>query len=190
VYARDASGCLNRAVEPRAGGEHEHLTCVWEQDMTVNSPTIGSRGQASPNIDSRGPRFGAAITTVVLAVVVVTAGISHPFAGWLLFAQTLVFAIGALAGLRYAPYGLIFRHLVRPRLGPPSKTEPQAPPRFSQGVGMVFAGIGAIGFAAGVPVVGIVFAAFALAAAFLNAAFDFCLGCHMYLFIQRIRPAA
>ena len=93
--------------------------------MTVNSPTIGSRGQASPNIDSRGPRFGAAITTVVLAVVVVTAGISHPFAGWLLFAQTLVFAVGALAGLRYAPYGLVYRSLVRPRLGPPSKTEPE-----------------------------------------------------------------
>jgi Domain of unknown function (DUF4395) len=139
--------------------------------MTVNSPTIGSRGQASPNIDSRGPRFGAVITTVVLAVVVVTAGISHAFAGWLLFAQTLVFATGAVAGLRYAPYGIVFRHLVRPRLGPPAKTEPEAPPRFSQGVGMAFAG-------------------FALAAAFLNAAFDFCLGCHMYLFIQRIRPAA
>ena len=55
---------------------------------------------------------------------------------------------------------------------------------------MVFAGIGAIGFAVGLPVLGIVFAAFALAAAFLNAAFDFCRGCHMYLFIQRIRPAA
>src|ERR1700723_819917 len=157
--------------------------------MTVNSPTIGSRGQASPDIDSRGPRFGAAITTVVLAVVVVTAGISHPFAGWLLFAQTLVFAIGALAGLRSAPPGLFSRHRARPRLGPPSKTEPEAPPRFSQGVGMVFAGIGAIGFAAGVPVLGIVFAAFALAAAFLNAAFDYCLGCQMYLLIQRIRPA-
>jgi hypothetical protein len=157
--------------------------------MTVNSPTIGSRGQDSPAIDSRGPRFGAAITTVVLAVVLVTAGSWHAVAGWLLFAQTLVFAVGAVAGLRYAPYGLIFRHLVRPRLGPPAKTEPEAPPRFSQGVGMVFAGIGTIGFAAGLPVLGIVFAAFALAAAFLNAAFDFCLGCHMYLFIQRIRPA-
>ena len=55
---------------------------------------------------------------------------------------------------------------------------------------MVFAGIAAIGFAAGVPLLGIVFAAFALAAAFLNAAFDFCLGCQMYLFIQRIRPAS
>src|ERR1700735_3140820 len=106
-------------------------------------------------IDSRGPRFGAAIATVVRAVVLVTAGVSHAAAGWLLLAQTVVFAVGALAGLRYAPYGLIFRHLVRPRLGPPSKTEPEAPPRFSQGVGMVFAGIGTIGFAGGVARLGI-----------------------------------
>jgi hypothetical protein len=140
-------------------------------------------------IDSRGPRFGAVITTVVLAVVLVTAGVSRLAAGWILFAQTLVFAAGALAGLRYAPYGIIFRQLVRPRLGPPSRTEPEAPPRFSQGVGMVFAGVGTIGFAAGLPVLGVVFAAFALAAAFLNAAFDYCLGCQMYLLIQRIRPA-
>jgi hypothetical protein len=135
-------------------------------------------------VDSRGPRFSAAITTVVLAVVVVTGS------GWLLLAQTLVFAVGALAGLRYAPYGLIFRYLIRPRLGPPSKTEAEAPPRFAQGVGLVIAGIGAVGFAVGQPVVGITFAALALAAAFLNAAFDLCLGCHMYLLIQRIRPAA
>jgi hypothetical protein len=140
-------------------------------------------------IDSRGPRFGAAITTVVVAAVLVVSGVSHAAAGWLLLAQTLVFAVGAIAGLRYAPYGLIFRYLVRPRLGPPSKTEPEAPPRFSQAVGLVFTAIGAVGFAAGLPVLGVVFAAFALAAAFLNSAFDFCLGCHMYLFIQRMRPA-
>lgn len=135
-------------------------------------------------IDSRGPRFGAAITTVVLAVVVVTGS------GWLLLAQTLVFAVGALAGLRYAPYGLVYRSLIRPRLGPPAKTEAEGPPRFAQGVGLVIAGIGAIGFGVGEPVMGTVFAALALAAAFLNAAFDLCLGCHMYLLIQRIRPAA
>ena len=135
-------------------------------------------------IDSRGPRFSAGITTLVLAIVLLTQS------GWLLFAQTLVFAVGALAGLRYAPYGLLYRYLVRPRLGPPSRTEPEPPPRFAQGVGMVFAGIGSIGFAAGVTVLGMVFAALALAAAFLNVAFDYCLGCQMYLLIQRIRPAA
>ena len=136
------------------------------------------------NIDSRGQRFGAVITTVVLAAVLATSS------GWLLFAQTLVFAVGALAGLRYAPYGLLYRYLIRPRLGPPSKTEAEAPPRFSQGVGMVIAGIGALLFALGLPVAGLVFAALALVAAFLNAVFDFCLGCQLYLFIVRFRPAA
>jgi hypothetical protein len=138
-------------------------------------------------IDPRGPRFGAVLTTLVLAVVLVTGSV------WLLAAQLVVFAIGALAGLRYAPYGLLYRHLVRPRLGPPARTEPEAPPRFSQGVGMVVAAAGVVLYATGVTAGGIVFTALALVAAFLNAAFDLCLGCHMYLFIQRnlrVRPSA
>jgi len=139
------------------------------------------------DIDPRGPRFGAAITTAVLAAVLITSS------AWLLGAQLLVFAIGAAAGLRYAPYGIVYRRLVRPRLGPPSHTEPEAPPRFSQGLGAVFALGGVLGYAVGATPVGIVFTAFALVAAFLNAAFDFCLGCQVYLFIQRnlrVRPSA
>lgn len=139
---------------------------------------------STPSIDARGPRFGAAITTVVLAVVLVTSS------GWLLLAQTLVFAIGALAGLRYAPYGLLYRYLVRPRLGPPSRTEAEAPPRFAQAVGLVIAGIGTVCFAAGAPVAGLVFAALAFVAAFANAVFDYCLGCQMYLILKRFRTAA
>jgi hypothetical protein len=138
-------------------------------------------------IDPRGPRFGAVITTVVLAVVLLTGS------AWLLAAQLAVFAVGALAGLRYAPYGLLYRSLVRPRLGPPAGTEPEAPPRFSQGVGMVFAAAGVAFYAAGVTAGGTVFTALALVAAFLNAAFDLCLGCQLYLFIQRnlrVRPSA
>jgi hypothetical protein len=134
-------------------------------------------------IDPRGPRFGAAITTVVLAIVIITGS------GWLLLAQTVVFAIGALAGLRYAPYGLIYKALLRPRLGPPSELEDEAPPRFAQGVGLVMAVAGTIGYLAISPLVGMVFTALCLVAAFLNAAFNLCLGCHMYLLIQRIRLA-
>jgi hypothetical protein len=134
-------------------------------------------------IDPRGPRFGAVITTIILAIVLVTGN------GWLLLAQTVVFATGALAGLRYAPYGFVYRALVRPRLGPPAELEAQAPPRFAQGVGMMCAAIGTIGFLAVSPLLGVAFTALALIAAFLNAAFDLCLGCHMYLFIQRLRPA-
>jgi heme/copper-type cytochrome/quinol oxidase subunit 4 len=138
-------------------------------------------------IDPRGPRFGAAITVVVLAVVLVTGS------AWLLAAQLLVFAVGALAGLRYAPYGFLYRRLIRPRLGPPAHTEAEAPPRFAQGVGMVFAAAGVVCYATSVTTGGLVFTAFALIAAFLNAAFDICLGCQVYLFIhrnQRVRPSA
>jgi Domain of unknown function (DUF4395) len=138
-------------------------------------------------IDPRGPRFGAVITVVVLAAVLVTGS------GWLLAAQVIVFAVGALAGLRYAPYGVLYRYLVRPRLGPPAHTEAEAPPRFSQGMGMVIAALGVLCYATGVTVGGLVFTALALVAAFLNAAFDLCLGCQVYLFIQRnlrVRPSA
>jgi Domain of unknown function (DUF4395) len=139
------------------------------------------------DIDPRGARFGAAITTVVLAAVLITGS------AWLLAAQLALFAVGALAGLRYAPYGVLFRRLIRPRLSPPARTEPEAPPRFAQGVGMVTAAVGVICYAAGATPAGIVFTALALAAAFLNAAFDICVGCQMYLFIQRnlrTRPSA
>ena len=136
------------------------------------------------DIDARGPRFGAVITTVVLALALAAASM------WLLLAQALVFAVGVIAGMRYAPYGLVYRFLVRPRLGLPTRFEPAAPPRFAQGVGLVFAVFGVIGYATGVTGVGIAFTAMALAAAFLNAAFDFCLGCQMYLFIRRIWPSS
>jgi hypothetical protein len=140
-------------------------------------------------IDPRGPRFGAVITVVVLAAVLVTGS------AWLLAAQLIVFAVGALAGLRYAPYGVLYRRFVRPRLGPPAHTEAEAPPRFAQGVGMVFAAAGVSCYAVGGTggtAAGIVFTALALVAAFLNAAFDLCLGCQVYLFIQRnlrVRPS-
>jgi len=133
-------------------------------------------------IDPRGPRFGAVITTVVLAVVLITGS------GWLLAAQATVFAVGAAFGLRYAPYGLLYRWLIRPRLGPPRELEPEAPPRFSQAVGMVFAVAGVAGYAAGVTWLGAAATAAALVAAFLNGAFGYCLGCQMYLLIRRIWP--
>ncbi len=96
------------------------------------------------DIDPRGPRFGALITTVVFAVVLITGSV------WLLAAQALVFAVATVFGMRNAPYGLIYRWLVRPRLGPPGELEPEAPPRFAQGTGLVISMIGVIGYAAGI----------------------------------------
>jgi hypothetical protein len=131
-------------------------------------------------VDPRGPRFGAALTSVVLAVVLLTGS------GWLLLAQAVVFGIGAVAGLRWAPYGVLYRRLVRPRLGPPAELEAEAPPRFAQGVGLLFALVGTVGYLAGAPVLGAVATAMALIAAVLNAAFDICLGCEVHLRLARL----
>jgi len=133
-------------------------------------------------IDPRGPRCAALITTVVLAVVLVTGSV------WLLAAQAVVFAVGAVFGLRYSPYGWLYRKLVRPRLGPPAELEPEAPPRFAQAVGLIFAVTGVAGYAAGLTWLGMAATAAALVAAFLNAVFGLCLGCEMYVFIRRLWP--
>ncbi|WP_067459609.1 DUF4395 domain-containing protein [Actinomadura macra] len=132
-------------------------------------------------VDPRGQRFIAAVTTVVLITVLVLGS------GALLAAQAVAFAVATVFGLRYAPYALVFRVLVRPRLAPPRELEDEAPPRFAQGVGLVFALVGTVGYATGSTWLGIGATALALAAAFLNAAFGFCLGCEMYLLTRRVR---
>ncbi|MDH2426954.1 DUF4395 domain-containing protein [Sphaerisporangium sp. TRM90804] len=131
-------------------------------------------------VDPRGMRFAAAATTLVLALVLVTGN------GWLLLAQAAVFALGAAGA---SPYALAFKRWVRPRLGPPAATEDSRPPRFAQGVGLVFALVGLIGFLAQAAPLALGATAAALLAAFLNAAFGFCLGCEMYLIIRRLLPA-
>ncbi|GAA1845858.1 hypothetical protein GCM10009772_24040 [Pseudonocardia alni subsp. carboxydivorans] len=110
--------------------------------------------------------------------------------GLLVLAQAVVFAVGAFAGMRFAPYGVVYRHLLAPRLGPPAEREDAAPVRFSQTVGLVFTVVAAAGYLSGLTVLGVVATAAALAAAFLNAAFGFCLGCEMYGLLARLRGTA
>jgi predicted transporter len=135
------------------------------------------------SVDVRGPRFAAWVTAVVLAVALLSGS------GRLVAVQAAVFAVGAFAGLRYAPYGVLFRLLVAPRLGPAREREPEAPPRFAQLVGLLFALVGAAGYLLGAPVLGAVATGLALVAALLNAATGFCLGCELYLIARRAVPA-
>ena len=135
-------------------------------------------------VDARGPRFGAVITTVVLAVILLT--IPSTLSLLLLVVQTVAFALGSLVGLHAQPYGVLFRKVVRPRLAAPTQFEAPEPPRFAQTVGLGFAVVGLIGLLTGATALAYVAVGFALGAAFLNAAFDFCLGCEMYLLGKRL----
>ena len=151
--------------------------------MTTLSSSTSVRTLRRPGIDARGPRFGAAVTTLVLSLALVLAS---PL---LVAAQAAVFAVGALAGPARQPYGLVFRHLVRPGLAPPDHLEDPAAPRFAQACGLAFSLIALLGFALGAPWLALGATGLALAAAFLNAAFDFCFGCELYLRAQRLRRA-
>ncbi|MBF6443925.1 DUF4395 domain-containing protein [Nocardia farcinica] len=156
--------------------------------MSTTSTTTEAGG-ALDRVDVRGPRFVAWITTAVLVLVLLAAAVSPGLAAVLIAVQAVVFAIGALAGPRKHPYGLVFAALVAPRLGPVRETEPTPPLRFAQLLGFVFAAVSLLGFVLGSTVVGAVFAGFALFAAFLNAAFGLCLGCRIYPLVARFRPA-
>ncbi|WP_183096180.1 DUF4395 domain-containing protein [Nocardioides stalactiti] len=141
-------------------------------DLSVE-PTTRPSG-----IDPRGPRFTASVTAVVLAVVLV---LPETPATVLIGAQALLFATGVLLGVQRTPTGLAFRTFVRPRLSAPTALEDPAPPRFAQGVGLVFAAVALGAYLAGALVVAQVAVGFALVAALLNAVFGLCLGCEMYL---------
>lgn len=144
----------------------------------------------TPQVDVRGPRFAAWVTTGVLIAALLVSAASPLVATVILAAQAVVFAIGAVGGPRKHPYGRIFATFVAPRLAPVTEKEPVAPLKFAQLVGLLFAIVGTVGFAAGITALGLGATAFALIAAFLNAAFGICLGCQIYPLVARLRRTA
>ncbi|WP_082600121.1 DUF4395 domain-containing protein [Nocardioides sp. Soil777] len=161
---------------------HERAT-----ERAGTAPSAATTG-APAGIDPRGPQLAAALTAVVLAAVLLLA--PHPAGIALLGVQTVLFAIGAVAGVQRTPHAWLFRTLVRPRLAPPTELEDPAPPRFAQAVGLAFALVGLVALLAGATVLGQVAVGFALAAALLNAVFAFCLGCEVYLLVSRLLAGA
>lgn len=138
-------------------------------------------------VDVRGPRFSAWITTTVLIVTLAISAVSAPAAAIILGLQAVVFGIGAILGPHRALYGIVFRVLIQPRLAPVTEREPVPPLQFAQLLGFTFAVAGTIGFAADATLLGVTATALALSAAFLNAAFGICLGCQLYPLVARLR---
>jgi len=162
-------------------------------------------------IDPRGPRFAAGITSLLLLVAaflgltglstssdLATATVAERFLdpGFLLLLVIALLFLWAVVSPRTAPWGVLYRTLIAPRLGKPTELEDPRPPRFAQGVGLFVVGIGLVLHLFGVPWALPIAAALAFVAAFLNAAFGLCLGCQLYLLLQRVglvgreRPAA
>ncbi len=143
---------------------------------------------AESRVDVRGPRFGAAVTTAVLAVALVVQGaVGTALVAW----QVLAFALASLGGLAWSPYGRLFR-LVRRTLdlGPPPATEPEAPPRFAQACGLAVGGAGLVALLLGAATLGWALVAVVLALSTLLATTGLCIGCELYLLGARRRARA
>ncbi|GAB6857273.1 DUF4395 domain-containing protein [Microbacterium xylanilyticum] len=169
---------------------------------------------APAGIDPRGPRFAAWITSALLLIATVLGlvaaptsspypqplqdlvSLTRPSPGLLAleraaqpaFLLTLAIALLFLWGMvspPTQPWSALFRSVVRPRLAPPAELEDPRPPRFAQGVGLFVVTVGLLLHLLGVPWALPIATALAFVAAFLNAAFGFCLGCQIYLLLQR-----
>ena len=141
--------------------------------------TINQSNKAVVLIDARGPRYSAAITSFVLALALITES------SYVIGFQFAVFLSAVLFGLRRSIYGFIYRNLIQPRLSGPVPSEDQRAPRFAQLIGALFAFVALLGGVTGNSAVFLIATSFALGAAFLNAAFGFCLGCQIYLILVR-----
>ena len=155
--------------------------------MSTSTRPADADARTRVQVDPRGPRFAAALTTLLLAVALLLA--PSPATIALFVVQTAVFATGALVGIQHTPYSWLFQAFLRPRLGRPDQLEDAAPPRFAQAVGLGFGVVALLGYAVGADLLGTVATGFALEAAFLNAAFGLCLGCEVYLLLQRAKPS-
>ena len=141
--------------------------------------TINQSNEPVVLIDARGPRYSAAITSVVLALALITES------SYVIGFQFAVFLSAVLFGLRRSIYGFIYRNLIQPRLSGPVPGEDQRAPRFAQFIGALFAFVALLGGVTGNSSVFLIATSLALGAAFLNAAFGFCLGCQIYLILVR-----
>jgi hypothetical protein len=149
---------------------------------TLIGSTQNTQATRPAGIDPRGPQLTATITAAVLVAILLL----PPTAALALTAvQAALFALGAARGVQRTPHAWLFKKAVQPRLGRPDELEDPAPPRFAQAVGLAFTVVALVAYAAGAVVVAQVAIGFALVAALLNAVFRFCLGCEMYLLLQR-----
>lgn len=142
----------------------------------------------SNQLDPRGPRFGAGITSVLMVMVIFfsldAATINIAF-GVMAF-SVVMFVFGSTLGPAKHPYSYLYKYTLRKALPAPTVMEDSRPVHFAQVVGLIVTGSGLVLHLLAVPNALPIAAAAAFFAAFLNAVFAYCLGCQMYLGLKRI----
>jgi hypothetical protein len=126
------------------------------------------------------PVNDVAARTVATGAVLMALAVAVLGWGWVLVPLTYGFVARVLAGPRISPLGQFATKVVAPRLRQYEKLMPGPPKRFAQGIGVAFSVTASVLWLAGVPTAARIVVAMLAGAAFLEAAFGFCLGCKIF----------
>lgn len=105
--------------------------------------------------------------------------------GWVLVPLTYGFVARVLTGPTLSPLGRFATEIAAPRLGEPRYTA-GPPKRFAQAIGVAFSVAASVLWLAGLEGPARIVAGLLAGAAFLEAAFGFCLGCRIFAVLMRL----
>ena len=106
--------------------------------------------------------------------------------GWVLVPLTYGFVARVLTGPKLSPLGLLATKVVAPRLPEHEKLVPGPPKRFAQAIGVAFTVTASVLWVAGAGTASRVVIGMLAGAAFLEAAFGFCLGCKIFAVLMKV----
>jgi len=132
------------------------------------------------------PVNDVAARTVATGVVLMSLGIVIGGWGWLLVPLTYGFWARVLTGPTLSPLGRLASQVVAPRLPQFERLVPGPPKRFAQAIGVGFSTTASLLWASGHSGGARIVVAMLAAAAFLEAAFGFCLGCRIFAALMRL----
>ncbi len=147
---------------------------------TTPAPT---RDTSPRPIDARMPRFNQGVLAIALLVGFVMRW------DWVVPAFAVILFTGAAFGPRFGLFLRIYRDLLAPRLGPPRELEDPRPPRFAAWIGTVFLALGTGALLVGLDVVGWALGLAVAVLAALAATTGICVGCEIYVRLQRARTS-
>ena len=126
------------------------------------------------------PVNDVAARTVATGAVLMALAVAVLGWGWVLVPLTYGFVARVLTGPRLSPLGQFATKVVAPRLPQHEKLLPGPPKRFAQGIGVAFTVTASVLWLAGASTAARVVVGMLAGAAFLEAAFGFCLGCKVF----------
>ena len=153
---------------------------------TTASSTSGPGTRRTGVFSFPNPVNDVAARTVATGVVIMALAVAVLGWGWVLIPLTYGFVARVLTGPTLSPLGQFATRVVAPRLPRHEKLVPGPPKRFAQAIGVVFSVTGSVLWLAGATGASRIVIALLAGAAFLEAAFGFCLGCRIFAVLMRV----